>query len=99
VILAREESMHSDTLNHRTDALGAENFMDLTTMHNHQNFLQVGMKSPVCCPQREAPVVTKGCFFPAMFALSHLHILSRNKSHGNKTGINSKSYQQRVILP
>jgi hypothetical protein len=71
-----------DALYHRTDALGAENFMNFPTLHHNHDFLQIGMKSPVGCPLRKAPVMPKGRYLSTIFALSHFCILSRNELHG-----------------
>lgn len=71
-----------NALYHRSNALGAENFMDLMTPQHNRYFLQIGMKCPIRCTQRMTPVMTKSRYFPAVFALSHFRILSRNKLHG-----------------
>jgi hypothetical protein len=58
-------------LYHRTDAFRAQGFLNLFTVLNHSDLLQVGFERPPGSSQRKTAVVTKAGSFPTGIALRH----------------------------
>lgn len=56
---------------HRLDALGAEQFMHLAPLFEHQRLLQVRFERAVGGALGEGAVVPKGCGFSTVCAFSH----------------------------
>jgi hypothetical protein len=66
----------SSCLRHGADALGTQRLLDLAAILDHGNFLEIRLVSPVGFPVREGHIMSEGCGFPTMSALSHLNFLS-----------------------
>jgi hypothetical protein len=58
-------------LYHCSNTFGTKGFLNLLTIFNYSDLLEVGFKSPVRSPQRETAVVTKSRLFSTGIALSH----------------------------
>jgi hypothetical protein len=58
-------------LYHRTNAFRAQGFLNLFTVLNHSDLLQIGFEGPSGCSQRKTAVVTKGGCFSTGIALRH----------------------------
>jgi hypothetical protein len=63
-------------LDHRADALGTKRLLDLSSVFDYRDLLQVRFESTVGCPQRKAAVMTKGRRFSTIIALRHFDFLS-----------------------
>jgi len=66
----------SNCLRHRADALGTECLLDLATILDHRNLLEIRFVNPVGFPVREGHIMSEGCGLSTMSALSHLNFLS-----------------------
>lgn len=60
----------------RFNALGAQRFLDQTTLFHHRNFLEVRFERAVGGTLGERTVMTEGGCFTAVIAFCHFEILS-----------------------
>ena len=72
----RDFPVKSSRLRHGANALGTQRLLDLAAILDHRNLLEVWLVGPVGFPVREGHVMSEGCGFSTMSALSHLNFLS-----------------------